>query len=364
MGKIKENETMSKNNILLIGYDSNICLGVCYCLSKVQNVNLYLLTNNPKHAGKFSRYIKKVINYSSLNLDIIRNSVVQFNINVIFPYDEEEGVFVSENINSIEIKTTKCILLTEPEKYRLGINKLRLAEFLYSNNISVPEFIQNKKRDELSNVLKEWNDAFIMKPSRSSFGRGILKFQNYSDFEIYAAKNKLDFTNFIFQRYIEGSDLTVNVIAKNGEILDFTIQETPNKTDKTFVSGDEFEFKSDEQAFVLVKKAIHLLNWNGIACFDLRRNKDTDKIYILEINGRFWASLVAAFEKGGINFPRIALQLALGEEVTQQDKKFDKQISGTTYLKNLVPYKKYSFSQTKYMPYLYDPFARAFQFIN
>ena len=141
MGKIKENETMSKNNILLIGYDSNICLGVCYCLSKVQNVNLYLLTNNSKHAGKFSRYIKKVINYSSLNLDIIRNSVVQFNINVVFPYDEEEGVFVSENKNSIETKTTKCILLTEPEKYRLGINKLKLAELLYSNNINPITFI-------------------------------------------------------------------------------------------------------------------------------------------------------------------------------------------------------------------------------
>ena len=33
------------------------------------------------------------------------------------------------------------------------------------------------------------------------------------------------------------------------------------------------------------------LEWNGVACIDMRRNAQTKQIYILEINGRFWATV-------------------------------------------------------------------------
>ena len=353
-------------NILLIGYDSNICLGVSYCLSQLKSYKIFLLTNNLKHAGRFSRFINKTIVYDKRSLDIskLKSIISDLGINLIFPYDEEEGIFISEHKHLLVSETTKCIWLTPPENYKIGVNKQLLASFLYEANISVPRFIQKEKKEDVIDAITNWQSEFIMKPARSSFGRGIIRFKNIDEFKDYAHIHIIDYSNTLFQPYIQGNDITANVLSLNGEVIHHTIQETPIKTGSSFVSGDEFEFKSDEEVIALVKKAIKKLNWSGIACFDLRRNSINGDIYILEINGRFWASLVAAYEKGGVNFPLITAQLALDNKVMPYDKTYKKQISFLTYLKKIFRGEGINFSHTKYRPYLSDPIARLFQIMN
>lgn len=52
--------------ILLIGYDSNIALGVLACLRN-QGFSFYLLSHNKKNAARCSRYIKKTFYYNAEN---------------------------------------------------------------------------------------------------------------------------------------------------------------------------------------------------------------------------------------------------------------------------------------------------------
>lgn len=365
MGESQKMMTNMKN-ILLIGYDSNICLGVSYCLSQLNNNQIFLLTSNLKNAGRYSRFIKRTIVYDKKSIDIARlkEIISNLNINLIFPYDEEEGIFISEHKHLLETDTTKCIWLTPAENYKIGVNKHLLAKFLHEADISVPDFIQKEKKEDVIEEISSWQSEFIMKPARSSFGRGIIKFKNIDEFKIYANNNRIDYSTTLFQPYIQGSDITANVLANNGEVLYHTVQETPIKTGTSFVSGDEFEFKSDQNVIALVKKAIKKLNWSGVACFDLRRNSLTGEIFILEINGRFWASLVAAFEKGGINFPALIAQLAFEEKISIPINKYDKQISFFSFIDSLMRRKKYKFKDTKYIPYLKDPIGRFCQIMN
>ena len=73
-------------NILLIGYDSNICLGVSYCLNKMGNCRILLLTNNKRNAGKYSRFIKKIYYYEDKRLEITQlNDIVIRSTNVSTP---------------------------------------------------------------------------------------------------------------------------------------------------------------------------------------------------------------------------------------------------------------------------------------
>lgn len=353
-------------NILLIGYDSNICLGVSYCLSKLENNSIFLLTSNKKNAGRHSRFIKKTIVYDKKTLDPNRiNEIISdLGINLIFPYDEEEGIWISTYKHLLENKQTKCIWLTDPDNYRIGINKHLLANFLHESKISVPRYIQKENKEDLIKAISSWETEFIMKPSRSSFGRGIIRFRNIEEFENYSVQNTINYSTTLFQPYIQGSDITANVLAFNGEVLYHTVQETPIKTDSNFVSGDDFEFKSDEKVIALVKQAIKKLNWSGIACFDLRRSNSSGEIYILEINGRFWASLVAAYEKGGINFPLLIAKLAFDDKIETQVHKYNKQISLSALMKGLMKFENKSISDTKYIPYLKDPVARILQLLN
>ena len=353
-------------NILLIGYDSNICLGVSYCLNKMGNCRLFLLTNNKRNAGKYSRFIKHTFYYEEKTLDIayINDIIKKEKIHLVFPYDENEGIFISSNIKNICKENTRCIWLTDPDNYTLGVNKLQLANLLSEANINTPIFIQNNNKELLLAELSKWNNPLIMKPVRSSFGRGIIKFTDSNSVEKFLNLNNIDLSQHFFQPYILGSDLTVNTIASKGELLYYTIQETPIKTNPVFVSGDDFEFKEDKVAIELVGKALKELKWNGIACFDLRRNMKTGELFILEINGRFWASLLSAFKKGGVNFPAILTKLSYGETVQNSLKKYESQISIRNYFHHLLSGRPKKWKMTKYSTYLADPIARFQQLIN
>ncbi len=353
-------------NILLLGYDSNICLGVSYCLSRMGNCRLFLLTNNKRNAGKYSRFIKKTYYYEQQRLEIsdINNIIKKEDIHLVFPYDENEGIYISENTRYISTDNTKCIWLTDPKNYQIGVNKLLLAKLLFEANINTPPFAQNINEDVLMFELSKWNGPLIMKPARSSFGRGIIKFADRHEAQKHIRSNKIDLAQYFFQPFITGSDLTINVIADRGKILYYTIQETPIKTNAVFVSGDDFEFKEDEVAIDLVAKAINHLDWHGIACFDLRRDAKTGELYILEINGRFWASLLAAFKKGGINFPALLAKLSFGEAVSRPSKIYESQISMRNFIKHTLSCNYKKIEMTKYGTYLTDPLARFFQLTN
>lgn len=353
-------------NILLLGYDSNICLGVSYCLSRMGNYKLFLLTNNKRNAGKYSRFIKKTFYYEQKRLEIsdINNIIKKEDIHLVFPYDENEGIYISKNTSYIFTDNTKCIWLTDPKNYQIGVNKLLLAKLLFEAKINTPPFAQNTNEDMLMFELSKWNGPLIMKPARSSFGRGIIKFADRHEAQKYIRTNKIDLAQYFFQPFITGSDLTINVIADRGKILYYTIQETPIKTNAVFVSGDDFEFKEDEVAIDLVAKAINHLDWHGIACFDLRRDAKTGELYILEINGRFWASLLAAFKKGGINFPALLAKLSFGEAVNHPSKIYESQISMRTFIKHALSCDYKKIEMTKYGTYLTDPFARFVQLTN
>jgi len=366
LGKSKKNGGVMLKNILLIGYDSNICLGVSYCLNKMGNCKLLLLTNNKRNAAKYSRFIKKIYYYEdrSLKLEEINDIIEKENIHLVFPYDENEGIFFSANKKDIRYDKTSSIWLTDPENYSKGVNKLQLANLLSAANINTPPFVQNDNKGLLLAELSKWSGPIIMKPARSSFGRGIIKFTDVQSIKKYLNSNNIDLSQHFFQPYILGSDLTVNAISSKGEILYYTIQETPIKTNSVFVSGDDFEFKEDEAAIELVSKALKELKWNGVACFDLRRSAKTGELFILEINGRFWASLLSAFKKGGVNFPAILTKLSLGETIITPSKQYERQISVRSFFHHLFSGKPKNWKMTKYSTYFADPLARLYQLIS
>lgn len=54
---------MKLKNLLLIGYDSNLALGVLFCL-RAMGYKFYLLSHNCKNAARFSRFVESTYYYT------------------------------------------------------------------------------------------------------------------------------------------------------------------------------------------------------------------------------------------------------------------------------------------------------------
>ena len=332
---------LQKKTILLIGYDSNLCLGVVYCLKSL-GYDFFLLTWNKTTAAKYSRFIKKVfyyVNYDGLDTQVI-DIVKSCKIDIIMPFDELEIRWVKEN-NQLLSEHAACTWGTEPGFFDIGINKMSLAGLLKENNLPCPDFGTVNNFEQLENEATRLGFPLLIKPTRGNYGRGIKKLDDWAALKSFYEKAKNFEKEYIMQPFIIGSDITCNVICKNGKILCHTIQESPVKYGTNFRSNDILSFHEDEQVITAVSKMMTLLDWNGVACVDMRRSYEDQSIMILEINGRFWASVVTSFLKAGVNFPEIMAKLALGEKVLfpKQQSAIPRSLSGSIYA-TCLPAKK------------------------
>ena len=348
-------------SVLLIGWDSNICLGVLYCLHRY-GFTCYLLTHNAKNAAKFSRFVKKAYFYEESedqSAHIIR-IVKKHQIDLIMPYDEIDIRKVTENKDLLS-KHAACVWGTEPELFTIGIHKGKLAEFLDEHNLPCPPFTTFDNKLKLDSIIADFGFPLLVKPVRSSAGRMIQKLPSREAVQDFFASGLEDKSNFILQPFIVGSDITCNVICRHGEILCYTIQESPVKSGSDFNSNDTLVYHEDEQVISVVGQMMKKLHWHGVACIDIRREVRTNAIYVLEINGRFWASVAPSYVKAGVNFPVILARLSLGEQVDTPKQKEAKQISLQKYIEMKKSRQKASFRDTKFMAYFADPIARMMQ---
>lgn len=61
-------------------------------------------------------------------------------------------------------------------------------------------------------------------------------------------------------------------------------------------------------------RLLNALEWHGVAMVEFKRDHNTGKLSLIEINPKFWGSLDLALESG-VNFPALAARIALGEDI-------------------------------------------------
>jgi len=342
--------------ILTIGWDSNICLGVAYCLYKA-GYKVYLLSHNPNNAGRYSRFIAKSFSYNHEHelADAVLDIVKKEKIDLVMPYDENETRTIRQNQDAI-LQYTNCSWATSPDQFNIGINKSSLAGFLETNRIPCPPTASIGDQDKINRIIKDYGFPLLVKKMRSSAGRGIQKIfstQELTDF--FTEHNPND---YLIQPFLIGSDVTCNVICSQGEIICHTLQESPVKSGEEFNANDTLIYHEDEEVLQIVGSMMKALNWHGVACVDLRRAVNTGKPHILEINGRFWGSVLPSFLKAGINFPATLAKLSLGENIVTPKQKSARQFSLKAYFNRIKKGKLTAFSETNYVPYFEDPIAR------
>jgi predicted ATP-grasp superfamily ATP-dependent carboligase len=299
---------LKKMSILIPDGESGFCQSVVMCLSQVRGLRIYVLSTAGNTRSRFSIQKAKYIYIKRGQTDYEWvNSIKQYandlGIDVILPTGQYAISLMSAHKNLFPLKIN-IVPLPPLNSFNIAADKWLLAEFLFENNLPLPTTILFKSTDQFSNDLSAIDFPALIKPRNLGGGVGIELWKDQTELLKHLQENK-NSEEVIVQSFIKGYNIGCSVLCQDGEILAYTIQKELLKSGSQFGPSGGIVFIYEENVYSLVKQLILKLNWSGIANIDMRYDEKDNTFKILEINPRFWVSLIGSLSVG-VNFPYLA----------------------------------------------------------
>lgn len=225
---------------------------------------------------------------------------------------------IVEKIQYVTLIPADCdaIRLTNRVRDRLSLNvapipmtatlemfddKWRFYQFCKQNQIPVPATRRFESKAELNYhaLAAEFGVPFVIKPVNEAGARGVQIVRSNLQFERIVRDNAAyQYAPLLVQQYVEGSDIDISLLADRGQVGAFAIQ----KADDSKV-----EFVHNPDLEQMAMKLCRLSAYHGVMHIDARVDKLSGKVYLIESNPRFWASLNASVACG-LNFVAESIQ--------------------------------------------------------
>ncbi|MEM9361507.1 MAG: ATP-grasp domain-containing protein [Bacteroidota bacterium] len=212
-------------------------------------------------------------------------------------------------------------LLPPEDSIAMVSNKIEFSKYLKANQIPGPEF--QVLTEPFSSKDLKISCPLLSKPyteNESGSGKGIQLFKSKQELDSLFSPVEVTKKTFFVQEYIEGRDVDCSVLCLNGEILEYTIQTPILQGKSEFSPHYGVRLIRDEEVLSVTKKLMRSLNWSGVAHIDLRYDKIQGGVKVIEVNGRFWASVEASLY-GGMNFPHLYIQYSLKNKIVNNGYK-------------------------------------------
>ncbi|MRX10577.1 ATP-grasp domain-containing protein [Pseudoduganella sp. FT25W] len=104
----------------------------------------------------------------------------------------------------------------------------------------------------------------------------------------------------IAQSHVPGWDVGASFLAQRGQVAACSVFRHTRRGERTFYPSVRVR--------EYVKRFVAVCDYSGVGHLDLRYDPARDSYFILELNPRFWASLLYA-ERAGLNYPELLLTL-------------------------------------------------------
>lgn len=356
---------MQKLKVLIPDTESSPALNVIRCLSQVPGIEIDIMANQSNAASRYSRYVKSFARTSDNGPDEylkhILNHALNKNSDIILPIDEPCHRIFSQNLEMIH----KCCCtspIPQPEAFETVINKWKIAKFCEKNGIPCPKTYRLNGKI-ISDEFQGISYPAILKPEHGHGGINISVVNSFSELKNFIdSKPDLSMGNYILQEYIPGYDIDMSLLAKDGNILSYTIQKGFIKRSNMFAASAGIMFLSEDRLLQNIVKLISALNYSGIAHIDLRYDERTENFVLIEVNARYWGSLMGSF-LAGVNFPYLACLTGLGKKFDVSPFKYIRYVDSIAAIKIMLkhPFPKRTerirLSETDLKYLLKDPMA-------
>ncbi|MET1255375.1 ATP-grasp domain-containing protein [Aliikangiella maris] len=288
-----------------------LALAVIRCLERAKKYEIFVIGESKKTNLSLSRGVN-IIN-ADLNFeqpDQVIQQLIQLNlqikIDLLLPICEKSIVFCETQKQQLD-QFVKLVHTPPLASLDIALNKSVLAQYCVNNHISVPSLVNPHNY--------QGKFPLIAKPvSGQSGGNGIVSLHNSQQLNDHLATVGECSADYLYQEKIAGVDIDISVLCLNGEIKAYTIQQQVGEKDEPYLPPQSIRFVENQKLFNMTQDLMQKLNWSGIAHIDCILDTHTQDIYILEINSRYWQSLLAS-HLAGVNFVDMACQMALGNAV-------------------------------------------------
>ncbi len=303
------------NRISVLIPDAEVQLNVACCLAVSGQAVVHGLARYPAPILKHSRFFasfeecKGEFGVKSW-FNRIGEIVVERQIDVVLPISEFSNRILSEHQQALSW-AAKLPPLPNPNTLDIATNKAKLADFLDRYGIPHPPTVVVTTGIPARDRLSALKFPVLAKPPLSTGGIGIRRFEDLESLVAFLAEQPSD-ERWVVQTFIEGHDLGVSALCQDGKILAATVQHAIKPPSKPFQSPIGIEFSDDPAAMTIAENLIRDLGWSGVANIDMRFDAPHKVPLVLEINGRYWFSLLGALN-AGVNFPLLACEMCLGE---------------------------------------------------
>lgn len=159
----------------------------------------------------------------------------------------------------------------------------------------------------------------VLKPSRSVVDEAVGR----SKVAVSYARDRSDLTRqlaslpasaypLLVQERIVGTGEGVFLLRWDGQVVAaFAHRRIREKPPAGGVSVYRESVPLDSELLRQSQQLLEAFDWQGVAMVEFKRDSESGKAYLMEVNGRFWGSLQLAID-AGVDFPALLLDAALG----------------------------------------------------
>jgi len=297
-------QTSKPVSILIPDGESFHLIAVLQCLSLEKGFRVVMFSNKRFPSMRFSRHVSKFIycpaeKSSEEWVRQLKSCIKDQEIEVVMPMSEPAAEALLMHRENFDFGS-KLLLPESLEEFMTASDKRKLACHLEQHDLPSPNFwlIQDWDAPELDKI----RFPALLKPAvLSGGGVGISMLRCREDLDVFLAKKESG-EELLVQEYIEGYDLGCNVLCKDGVILAYTVQVGNQFDDQSFTPQIGLEIKHEEEVMEIAARLMKSLRWSGVANIDLRYDQVNSRYLILEVNPRYWLTLLAS-ALAGVNFP-------------------------------------------------------------
>jgi D-aspartate ligase len=362
---------MSKLSVLIPDGENEHVLWTARSLAHSKRVKLYILSDKRWTPVRFSRHCRLYKFRPSggdhkARLNGLAETVNRVHVDIILPIGEEGVLFAAAERETLS-KLAALPPIPDLESLRTARNKWLLNQFARQHDLPAPEAVLVTLDSAFEGRISALEYPVLLKPTSLTDGQGIQYFDTPADLQRFLKDQDgtLFKDQYLVQTYVPGYDLGLSVLCRDGEILAFTIQR--GIMAHRFGSLTAMEFVRQDDVLDIGQKLVAALRWNGVAHIDLRRDSRDGQPKIIEINARYWGSLLGSLV-AGVNFPYLACLAAQGISFPMPKYKLSKYAYTTTAIKEGLlgllgksSLKGFTFEETGLRFFLADPFPEMFK---
>lgn len=225
-------------------------------------------------------------------LDLVNGFAKNMRTAVLIPADCEGARAINRVRERLQVR---IIPIAGTQTLDMFDDKWRFFQFCEQHELRAPAtmYVGSKTDLRFSDVASRLGTPFVVKPVNQAGSNGVQVIHSEAQYdEIVLRNNAYQYFPLVAQKYVDGDDVCIDLFALDGQVRALAFQQR---------IGAEIRFFRNDEMESLAHRLAEAGGYHGVMNLDARIEKGSGKVFLLESNPRFWASLTASVGCG-LNF--------------------------------------------------------------